>query len=503
MSLRAVDSRFLLPTFPSTATVDGLSDHWSAGFVDAQVPVSQLASGICPDVAVVSADPDLVRRAVGSGAESIIAVGAGAAALLRRDGMHTVRYAVVPDSWHPEFLVPLDQPATMRYFIDHVRVSPRLLEWEAKRLAVRVLPPDALLRGRWGELVVATRRPHLPAVCEAASDHLGRRVSGWLARLGPPNGEGRVVFSLLEDGSRAPSLVAKLRRLPGGDASPKSSGGWPPVVGARAPRSVGTLRLEHGYVAHLESAASGLVMKDFLQGPFRTATKRAWVDRVAAWTVEVGRLTRRHPERSGAPATVEQRASRFAADKAPGARFELDWPQVPTVFEHGDLWTRNVVLGIGSGDFSVVDWDDADRSGLPLRDLVMLLADSYADIDGAGTQEERDDHFVELLSGKGAHSGRAFGWIAQATESLAIPSGAAGPLIALGLADLAQRRLDDLEQVPREIATTLDSGQLEPVVRRAELWLTTPTLGPSWQLGDHPAAGNRAVSGSNKRSKPE
>ncbi len=236
-------------------------------------------------------------------------------------------------------------------------------------------------------------------------------------------------------------------------------------------------------MAHLESAASGLVMKDFLQGPFRTATKRAWVDRVAAWTVEVGRLTRRHPERSGAAATVEQqRASRFAADMAPGARFELDWPQVPTVFEHGDLWTRNVVLGIGSGDFSVVDWDDADTSGLPLRDLVMLLADSYADIDGAGTQEERDDHFVELLSGKGAHSDRAFGWIAQAMESLAIPSGAAGPLIALGLADLAQRRLDDLEQVPREIAATLDSGQLEPVVRRAELWLTTPTLGPSWQL---------------------
>jgi hypothetical protein len=48
-------------------------------------------------------------------------------------------------------------------------------------------------------------------------------------------------------------------------------------------------------------------------------------------------------------------------------------PTVPSVLRHGDLWAGNLLVADG-GLSGIIDWDAADRAGVPGSDLVQLVA---------------------------------------------------------------------------------------------------------------------------------
>jgi Ser/Thr protein kinase RdoA (MazF antagonist) len=48
-------------------------------------------------------------------------------------------------------------------------------------------------------------------------------------------------------------------------------------------------------------------------------------------------------------------------------------PSVPSVLRHGDLWAGNLLVADG-GLSGIIDWDAADRAGVPGSDLVQLVA---------------------------------------------------------------------------------------------------------------------------------
>ena len=51
---------------------------------------------------------------------------------------------------------------------------------------------------------------------------------------------------------------------------------------------------------------------------------------------------------------------------------------------------------ISDGDFAVLDWEEAQRYGLPLWDLWYLLADATAHLDRVRTASDRLRHFEQL-----------------------------------------------------------------------------------------------------------
>ena len=72
--------------------------------------------------------------------------------------------------------------------------------------------------------------------------------------------------------------------------------------------------------------------------------------------------------------------------------------EVPAVLQHNDVGSWNVV--VDGDDFTVLDWEDCVRHGLPLWILLYFLADSAAHIDGITDPSERGPHFERLFLGE-------------------------------------------------------------------------------------------------------
>ena len=102
-----------------------------------------------------------------------------------------------------------------------------------------------------------------------------------------------------------------------------------------------------------------------------------------------------------------------------------DLASLPAVLQHNDLGTWNIVSD-GGADFTAVDWESANPSGLPLWDLWYFLADALRLLDG----EEAADSgaFARLFRGEAPASPELFRWTRTAVEALAIPAQVVGKL---------------------------------------------------------------------------
>jgi hypothetical protein len=148
-------------------------------------------------------------------------------------------------------------------------------------------------------------------------------------------------------------------------------------------------------------------------------------------------------------------------------------PAVPGVLLHNDLGSWNVV--VSGGAFTVLDWEDAVRHGLPLWDLFYFLADAAVHLDEAADPRE---HFERLFLGEASSSELLFEWTRTMVEALELPPDAVGRIATLcwlqhGLT--GRRRAADAED-PRP-RTHVAEGMLHEL---AERWLRHPGLGPGW-----------------------
>ena len=144
---------------------------------------------------------------------------------------------------------------------------------------------------------------------------------------------------------------------------------------------------------------------------------------------------------------------------------------MPAVFQHSDLWSANILAGPSS--LSVIDWEAVNPKGLPLWDLLVLLADALSVADGRRTDDERVAHFVRLFRGELESSAIAFDWIRRARQASGIPPDAVAPIATLCWLERGYR---PWSKGPPDAPP----GQRGIKARLGHAWLSEPGLGPSW-----------------------
>jgi hypothetical protein len=479
MSLRRAEPRFALPALPGRAAVLGGLDDWTRGLEQAGVEMVPAQ----PQVELVVAPAGLAQEAMALGPDLIVIEGADAGALAAA-GYFVRRLVSLPDRERPGLILCPGQAAATRYAIGHFRRGEGSLRRLRNRAAGELLARGAVPPG-CALTLVGSRRQGQPALLAGAARILGIDTPQWFLQVGPwAHAHSRAVFHVLAPGSRVPGWVVKFARVPGlghlFDADERGlrlASDLDPSVSEHAPRPLGRFEL-NGLHASVETEALGEPMVALLRSGRPRAERLAVLERVAAWTLELGRATQASAD------LLEPERRRLASEVVPSwngppvpAGLVESLAPVSATFEHGDLWADNVF--VHSQDFTVVDWESARRHGWPLWDLLYLLVDGLALADGIADDPARDRYFVALCRGEHASAEILFRWLRRAVDTLALPEVAVGPLALLlwldhAAAERAQEAaLDGLE--PERPAGAGLFGRL------ARLWLTEPGLGPDWK----------------------
>jgi len=478
VSLRRIDTRFVLPhPVRSTAVLGGLAG-WSDGLAGAGVEVVPQPR---PGLDLVVAPRRLAREALRLRPRAVVVEG-GATRLARNEGYATRALLPRPQSAEPALLLPLDERLPVRYAISAWSVVDA--NWKAARRAVAArlasigaLPPVPCI-------TVATETAGAPFLIAAAGEFGIPADAGWVLTLGQGDVLSRNVFHLFPRAAGVPRWVLKFSRAPGnaepferderGLRAAARAGG---AVAARAPRLLGRFRVG-GIEASLETAAIGRRLRELLLEPGRAREKEALVNAVAAWTIDVARETCR-------PAESLERERRRLMEEVLRAYPELGADpslvqavsQVPGCLQHNDLGSWNVV--VHDGQFVAVDWESASECGLVLWDLVYFLADALAVLDGAVDGATRHRHTTRLFAGELPRSQVLFGWLRRACSELRIPADAVGAVVGLCWMHHA------LSPGVRSLALAAAGGdggasRLHGTELNAREWFSHPALGQSW-----------------------
>ena len=462
MGLPRILPLYVLPRLPQRAAVLGPLDSWRAGLEQAGIEVTD------GDADLVVAAASHAREALALAPASLVVEGRARSLA----GYSTQTLLALPEADAPELLLPVGKRAPVAYALPN-RTG---LRWRLARplLARGIVPPPA------SPTIVAARDPGPPAFVTAAGDLLPGPVESWLpvlGRWGDPFSRG--VLLLFAPGAARPGWALKFARVPGnsrpfdlderGLAIAAAAGG---AAAARAPRLLG--RFSVGPLeASLETALPGERMLRLLTGPATRAEKLGAVERIAGWVEAVARET-------AAPSSaLDGVRAELAADVLPR------WPDAPpgltdriagvaSVVEHGDLWPENVVLDGSS--FGLLDWESARAAGLPTWDLHYLLTTALAFVDGASSESEKEEHFVQLFRGEAPSSGVLFDWTRRVAAAAGVRDEAVGPLATLRVLWLATT---DLAHAAKTAAAGAPGD--EPLsARHARRWLADPSLGPGW-----------------------
>jgi hypothetical protein len=472
--LRRIDARFLLPHPVRRAVVLPGMEDWQEELERASVAVGPNGAEA---VDLVVAPSEQAEAAAALRPRAVILEGRRGR-VLRGAGFERRSYLPLPRHVEPIVYVPLGQNAPARYAVEQWAFADR--RWKRVRNRfLGALAGHGLLPPVRPEVIVAAPR-ELPFVVRAG---LKLGLPGDVRPLllaGQGDDYSRATFLLFEPRADEPSWALKFARLPvrltsferdaRGLELAREAGG---AVGARAPRWLGTFEAE-GLQCTLETAARGRPLLAFLRSSPSSAEKQRAVGQVCEWLLELARSTRAAPE------ALRDERRRLAEEVLPrwdlGPELVDELPPLPAVLQHNDVGSWNVVVG-GDG-FTVLDWEDAVRHGLPLWDLLYFLADAAAQLDGATEPAAQIAHFEQLFLGEAPSSGLLFRWTRALVEALELPVDAVGAIATLcwlqhGLGgELRARQASD----PRPQAH-VGLGVLREL---AERWLRHPDLGSGW-----------------------
>lgn len=392
-------------------------------------------------------------------------------------------YLPIPSAGEPHAWLPLDAPPVSRYALGRWTVASTNLKRARNRLLTSLIARRrAPLRSSW--LTVAARSDPMPWFVREAAARVDEPRPSWFLTVGAGESlDYRGVFHLFPDAAAEPRWVVKFARRPGltspferdraGLAVAAAAG---PEAAAHAPALVASF--EHaGVPASIETAAAGASLSSLLRSSATRRSKMAVIDALASWIVKLG------VDSAAPPDSLGEERERLARVVIPEWRqFGLDVDlspliaDVPAVAQHNDLWSENVV--VDGRSFTVVDWEDARRHGLPLWDLVYFLADALALLDRAFDDRSRHEHFVSLFKGRARTSPFFFDHVRRAAEACSVPGDAVGPIVtACWLSQVLEHatRGEDAERFAIHGLSKLPPGE-----QWATLWLSDPELGPGW-----------------------
>ncbi len=469
------DALFVLPRIPATAALLGELPGWAEDLHERQIEIVPPQDD--PDVVV--SEPARAEEAAALSAPSLVVDGE---ARLPEGARYPARLRLLPlpVAGEPALLVDLGQRRAARYGIRHGIVHPE--RWRALRnRAASRLAGLGLLPAPAGSIAVASAAG-TPELVAAGREAGGLADSEWLLLVSSGSTVRRDAFLLFPPDERKPSHVVKFSRVPGEGGQFErderaarlvaETGG---AVARRAPSLLARFEAQ-GRPASLESAAVGTKLTNLLREPRPRRTKLAAVEAVARWLLQVARET------AGPPETLAAERDRLERDVLPAwaehgvpPDFVRSIPPVPATLQHNDVAEENVVWA--NGDFTVLDWEWAQPRGLPLGDLVYFAVHVLRIVDGALTEEARDRHFVEVLTGAAESSPVLFRWIRELVSALGLPESSVGPLVTANWLDRA-----GLSLVERRRAEQVGGAPLDPAFaeRAALAWIRHPALGPGW-----------------------
>lgn len=467
MSLRRIDSRFLLPHPVTRAAVLPGATGWHEELERAGIEVVP-DRGDQLDLAVAPAERASEAHALDPAA--VIVEG-------RRPRLpRGVSFLPLPAHDEPLVFVPLGNPAPARYAISQWAFADSAWKRARNRVLGTLAARDLFPPLRPLVTVSAPRQP--PFLVQAAYENGVPAGALPLLLAGQGDDYSRGAFLLFEPGAAEPGWALKFGRLPvelgsfereeRGLRLAQAAG---VVVSAHAPRHVGRWEAA-GLSCALETAATGKPLQTLLQtapdeGQRLTELVCSWLVGVATSTAEIGAALRPELERL-------DREVLPAWKLAPDAASRLS--DVPGIFQHNDLGSWNILFS--DERFTVLDWEGYVAHGLPFWDLWYFLADAAAHLDGVESQAGRPDHFQHLFLGEAASSPLLFRWTRRLAEALDVKPAAVGGIATLcwlhhGLA--GDRR-----------AAEASAGPVEPYVqhevlrRNAQAWLEHPGLGWNW-----------------------
>lgn len=471
------DAVFALPRLPTTATVFGDLPAWETDLAERGIQLVRRS----PDLAVAA--PAAVGEALASEARSVIVdSGRKAGEPLSRDGFSVRRLLPLPVEGTPVAYVDVEARQAAAYGLRHA--LPHAERWRALRnRAVAALAARGMLPPLDGVVIVAAREPGPPELLTAATGLGAPREAGWLMLVSAGSAIRRNALALFPPGASRPQHVVKFSRIPGQtDQFDREQRGFGLVeraggsLAARAPDYLGRGELR-GHHLSVESAAAGTKLANLLHMPGSRRRKLAVLESIAGWLVQVARET------AAAPPALEPELRRLAREVLPvwaaeGAPQEIDpslAAAIPASFQHNDMAEENLI--VGASGFTAVDWEWVEPRGLPLGDLVYFGSHVLRLLDGARLEDQRDQHFEALVTGRAGSSPILFRWLRDLVEALAIPAEAVGLLVTLMWLD--QGAVSARERRNAEAAS---GRRLEPAYaeRCARTWLRHPALGPAW-----------------------
>lgn len=392
--VRRLDWRFLLddPTFRVVAVVGPADAELAQACAALGIAVRDAAAGVDGADVLFAGDPDrqaldlvvAARRQVGSivfettSRRARLAVGRR----LRRSSLTVTSYGCWPDAASATRLVPLGDRG-------HLLASARSAKNRHRRRIGTVVSRLGLGALLFRDAVtIACDAEHVPAPRRVA----GRDdVSAATTLLTPRFGSSRHVIALLGDmlgdtvgGMVGAGLVVKTSRVPGDDEQlEREAHGLASVDGPQPLRPTLVADTEwagHRWVVQTRVDGEPLARRHVIAAPDR------WLVAAERWLAELPVGASSVPDEDGrierlvTPALVLLAA---CADADPALRplvadaeravERVRRTPLPVVAEHGDFRPPNLVI-VGADSIGAVDWELAERAGLPMHDLVFFHA---------------------------------------------------------------------------------------------------------------------------------
>ena len=403
-------------------------------------------------VATAARSDDALRR----DPVTALLVGRASAGPWRQAGYAVERYLPLPSLEQPTLVVPLDRRGAARYALSKLSLPDTRLKRLRNRAVEQAIAWGAPVPG---QVTVAHRGSTLPFAVRAAQAYglpddldvvlvLGRSVE-------------RPAVLIFERSAAVPSWIAKLsyvdRVSPTADERGlRLADELGALVAAHVPRFLGSGNVS-GWPMSVETAAQGSQLLYVLRSPVSRKAKLALVESVVTWLVDVAAATRVDygPEAwlsdFAVPAGYDDVADRDALVAQAAV--------LPATLMHGDLGPEHVI--VDGDEFTVIDWEGAERRGLPLADVAFFLARSLPIVDGeadsgAYTPEEA---FARLFRGDSPSAALLSRHVRAACEATGIPVDQAGAVLSI-------------------LWLTMATGNR---ARFARAWFGDPALGVAWK----------------------
>jgi hypothetical protein len=394
-------------------------------------------------------------------------------------GYESRGFAALPSLEQPVLFVPTDRGNVARYVLQNWTVAMNRRRALRKNVLVRIAGP--VLSHRTA-LVVASPATADPFILHAAAEkfELGPELD-WFLLCGQGDELARCAFILFAQGATRPRWIVKFSRARDytipferderAAALVAAAGGQ---VARHAPRFLGRFAAD-GHEASVETAAVGTQLSGLLESPIARHASRRLVESIAHWILAVAAETR-----GGPPIDELERLRRDVLpfyDAAPDLVNGLE--QIDGVLQHHDLGSWNIVVEPRDREFTVLDWESARSSALPMWDLWYFLADALRAID-TRRGDDPGDAFRRLFRGEAPSSPLLFEWTRRAVDRLAIPPNAVGSLATLcwlhhGRSHASRARA--LGDHGNESAAVRWPTQDYP-----RIWLDDPLLGTEWSV---------------------